>query len=301
MRAAAPITPELPSALLIPALPAGAGVSLKAQHYGDALHAGPQPAFLEVHAENYLHAGGPAHRYLTAIRAKHRLSIHGVGLSLGGPQPPSPLALQARRTLLQRYQPDEFSEHLAWSGLDGTYLNDLLPLAYTNESLARVCAHVQMTQEALGRRILLENPATYLGFADSNWSEPAFLSEVIRRTGCGLLLDVNNIVVSAANHRGDALDYLHGLPLRSVGEIHLAGHAVHEEPAGGQLLIDTHDRPVQPETWELYGAALQLTGAVPTLIEWDAELPDWTVLLQQAEQADRLLRGMKQQKAHATH
>jgi len=291
MHAAANVlTPEPPRAGSMPALPVGAGVSLKSRHYKDALDAAHRPAFLEVHAENYLHAGGPAHRYLTAIRAQYRLSIHGVGLSLGGPRPPDPRELQARRALLDRYQPDEFSEHLAWSGLDGSFFNDLLPLAYTDESLQRVCAHVQMTQEALGRRILLENPATYLGFAESCWSEADFISEVVRRTGCGLLLDINNIVVSAANHRGDARAMLHALPLHAVGEVHLAGHAMHRDASGNELLIDSHDCAVQPQSWTLYETALQRTGAVPTLIEWDAELPHWRILLQQAQMTDAVMR-----------
>ncbi len=292
MHAAATIpAPEPPRAGSMSALPLGAGVSLKSRHYQNALDTSHRPAFLEVHAENYLHGGGPAHRYLTAIRAQYRLSIHGVGLSLGGPRPPHPLELQARRELLDRYQPDEFSEHLAWSGLDGGFFNDLLPLAYTDESLQRVCTHVQLTQEALGRRILLENPATYLGFVDSCWSEADFICEVVRRTGCGLLLDINNIVVSAANHGGDARAMLQGLPLHAVGEIHLAGHARHRDAQGNELLIDSHDRAVQPASWMLYETALQRIGPVPTLIEWDAELPDWQVLLQQAQMADAILRG----------
>lgn len=293
------LTPE-PRAGSMPALPLGAGVSLKARHYNDALDASHRPAFLEVHAENYLHAGGPAHRYLTAIRAQYRLSIHGVGLSLGGPQPPDPRELQARRELIHRYQPDEFSEHLAWSGLDGRFFNDLLPLAYTDESLQRVCAHVQMTQEALGRRILLENPATYLGFAQSCWSEADFMGEVVRRTGCGLLLDINNIVVSAANHGGDARAMLHALPLHAVGEIHLAGHAIHHDAHGDAVLIDSHDRAVQPASWALYEAALQRTGVAPTLIEWDAELPAWQILVQQAQMADVvMLRAAREGTMHA--
>jgi len=287
------LCPEPPRAGLMPALPLGAGVSLKSAHYREALAAERRPAFLEVHAENYLHAGGPAHRYLAAIRGQYRLSVHGVGLSLGGPQPPAPRELQARRELLERYQPDEFSEHLAWSGLDGSYFNDLLPLAYTDESLQRVCAHVQITQEALGRRILLENPATYLGYAASTWGEPQFLAEVVHRTGCGLLLDINNIVVSAANHAGDAMAYLHALPLRQVGEIHLAGHAIHRDAAGGEVLIDTHDRSVQPVTWALYETVLRRTGAVPTLTEWDADLPPWHALLREAELAAQIMRRVE--------
>jgi uncharacterized protein (UPF0276 family) len=283
----------------MPVLPVGAGFSLKSRHYRDALEAGQRPAFLEVHAENYLHAGGPAHRYLTAIRETYRLSFHGVGLSLGGPRAPSPAELQARRRLIERYQPDEFSEHLAWSGLDDSYFNDLLPLAYTSESLDRVSRHVQMTQDALGRRILLENPATYLRFVESSWSEPEFLGEISRRTGCGLLLDINNIVVSMANHGGDAMTYLKALPLRAVREIHLAGHAAHRTASGAEVLIDTHDRCVQPVTWTLYEAALQMTGAVPTLIEWDAELPQWQALMQQAQLAEQIMRRVDQEPIHA--
>lgn len=294
-------SPEPPHAGSMPALPVGAGFSLKSRHYRDALEAQQRPAFLEVHAENYLHAGGPAHRYLTAIREQYRLSVHGVGLSLGGPRAPAAAELQARRRLIERYQPDAFSEHLAWSGLDDSYFNDLLPLAYTSESLDRVSAHVQMTQEALGRRILLENPATYLGFVESSWSEPEFLGEIVRRTDCGLLLDVNNIVVSVANHGGDAVAYLKALPLRAVHEIHLAGHASHRAASGGEVLIDTHDRCVQPVTWELYEAALQLAGAVPTLIEWDADLPEWQTLMQQAQRAEQIMRGIdRQESLHAS-
>lgn len=295
-------TPEPPRAGSTPALPAGAGVSLKSQHYRDALEAIERPAFLEVHAENYLHAGGPAHRYLTAIREQYRLSIHGVGLSLGGPRPPNPVELQARRELLERYQPDEFSEHLAWSGLAGSYFNDLLPLAYTQESLQRVCTHIQMTQEALGRRILLENPATYVGFTASTWAEPDFLSEITRRTGCGLLLDINNIVVSTTNHGSDARDYLRALPLQRVGEIHLAGHATQRDAAGSEVLIDTHDRAVQEPSWTLYEAALQMTGIVATLIEWDADVPEWRGLLQEAGIAGQIMRRAERRGSmHAAH
>lgn len=293
MNAAVPAhPPSQPSSVRTPALPAGAGVGLKAQHYASALESGRRPAFLEIHAENYLHAGGPAHRYLEALRADYRLSIHGVGLSLGGPHPPAAAALRARRALLDRYQPDEFSEHLAWSGLDGQYFNDLLPLAYTDESLARVIAHVQMTQEALGRRILLENPASYLRFSGSNWDEASFLTEIVRRTGCGMLLDVNNIVVSSVNHGFDALDCLRALPLAAVGEVHLAGHASRSDSHGRPLLIDSHDGPVQPVTWALYDTALGALGRVPTLIEWDGNVPDWAVLLRQAELAEERLRNV---------
>jgi uncharacterized protein len=294
--------PTMQSPLLAtPALPVGAGVCLKPQHYVDALKSSTKPAFFEIHAENYLHAGGPAHRHLEAIRATHRLSIHGVGLSLGGPTPPSPSDLRARRALLDRYQPDEFSEHLAWSGLAGQYLNDLLPIAYTAESLARIVEHVSMTQEALGRRILIENPATYVQFTSSTYSETQFLGELVQRSGCGLLLDVNNVVVCAANHDFNPAAYLRELPLHAVREIHLAGHAVREDSAGHALLIDTHDGPVQSLTWALYREALSLLGPVPTLIEWDANLPEWPALLQEAALAEEALRMACNRVTHAGH
>jgi uncharacterized protein (UPF0276 family) len=263
----------------------GVGVGLKAEHYGAALAEKHRPDFLEVHAENYLHAGGPAHRHLEALRRDYALSIHGVGLSLGGPSPPSPTELAARRALIERYQAESFSEHLAWSGMPQQYLNDLLPLPYTTESLARVVEHIDATQQGLGRRILLENPATYLGFTTSTFSEPDFITEVVRRSGCGLLLDVNNIVVSAINHDFDAIGYLQALPLAATGEIHLAGHALKTDQAGRPLAIDTHDGPVQDDTWRLFDAAIRATGQVAVLVEWDACVPAWPVLLEQARLA----------------
>ncbi len=269
----------------IPALPCSVGVGLKATHYHDALSDNCGPDFVEVHAENYLHAGGPAHRYLTAIRSKYRLSLHGVGLSLGGPTPPEPAQLAARRALIQRYQPDQFSEHLAWTGIEGAYFNDLLPVAYSTDTLSRVVEHIDATQNALGVRILIENPSTYLQFSRSTYSEPQFLAELVRRSGCGLLLDVNNIVVSAANHGLAAHQYLRDLPLGAVGEIHLAGHRECHDSLGRRLLIDSHDGPVQQPTWDLFREVLQLAGPRPTLVEWDNNLPSWHELLQQADLA----------------
>jgi len=269
-----------------PALPAAAGVGFKAPHFRAALEQTRRPAFLEVHAENYLHAGGPAHRQLEALRRDYALSIHGVGLSLGGPTAPSTADLAARRALIDRYEASSFSEHLAWSGIPGHYLNDLLPLAYTTESLARVAGHVDAAQDALGRRLLIENPATYVGFRTSDFSEPEFITEIVRRTGCGLLLDVNNIIVSSINHGFDPVEYLLGLPLAATGEIHLAGHTLRQDSSGAGLAIDTHDGPVQEPTWRLFAEALRATGRIPVLIEWDARLPDWTVLVEQARLAD---------------
>ena len=275
-----------PRAAGAPALPMGAGVCLKAEHYAAVLETAWRPAFLEVHAENYLCAGGPAHRYLEAIRADSRLSIHGVGLSLAGPARPDDGMLRARRALLDRYQPDEFSEHLAWTGLHGEYFNDLLPVPYTRESLDRMVVNVSAAQEALGRRILIENPATYVQFAHSTFSEAQFLHELTSRSGCGLLLDVNNIVVCAENHGFDALSALRDLPLHAVAEIHLAGHSRQIDSAGRTLLIDSHDGPVQDDTWALFDATLSLLGPVPTLIEWDSNLPEWTTLQQEAQKVE---------------
>jgi uncharacterized protein len=273
----------------VPALPMGAGVCLKPQHCAAVLDSGERPAFFEVHAENYLCAGGPAHRYLEAIRRDSRLSMHGVGLSLAGPDAPTAQQLAARRALLDRYQPDEFSEHLAWTSLAGQYLNDLLPFSYTRDSLEHVVAQVQRTQDALGRRILIENPATYLQFTGSTYSEAQFLTELVHRSGCGLLLDVNNVIVCAANHDFDSLAYLNDLPLRQVREIHLAGHAERLDSAGHALLIDSHDGPVQDNTWALYEQVLRMTGPVPTLIEWDSQLPEWPRLMAEAQLAQKRL------------
>jgi uncharacterized protein len=268
----------------------GVGVGLKAQHYAAALTETNRPAFLEVHIENYLHAGGPAHRYLEAIRAQSAISFHGVGLSLGGPSPPSSTALAARKQILDRYAAAQFSEHLAWSSWDGAYFNDLLPLAYTEESLARVAAHIQATQEALQRHILIENPATYLQFQHSSIDEAQFLYELCQRTGCGLLLDINNVVVCAHNHQFDAMTYVQALPLSTVGEIHLAGHSIRTHSTTDQTYIDSHDGPVQQVTWALYAAVLGKTGQLPTLIEWDNNLPHWPDLLGEAHIAEHFLQ-----------
>lgn len=282
-----------------PALPTGAGVGFKAPHFRAALEQTRRPAFLEVHAENYLHAGGPAHRQLEALRRDYALSIHGVGLSLGGPTAPCNADLAARRALIDRYEASSFSEHLAWSGIPGHYLNDLLPLAYTTESLARVAGHVDAAQDALGRRLLIENPATYVGFRNSDFSEPEFITEIVRRTGCGLLLDVNNIIVSSINHGFDPVEYLHGLPLGATGEIHLAGHTLQQDSSGAELAIDTHDGPVQEPTWRLFAEVLRATGRIPVLIEWDARLPDWTVLVEQARLADIQMQRLEPEVRHA--
>lgn len=265
-----------------------AGVSLKPQHYRAILETAPEVGFFEIHAENYMGAGGPPHRYLSAIRERYPLSVHGVGLSIGGAEPMDREHLARLRDVVSRYAPLWVSEHLAWSVHDGVYFNDLLPLPYTNQTLARVARHVDEVQSALGRSILLENPSTYVSFADHAWSEPDFLREVVERTGCGLLLDVNNVYVSGVNQQQDAERYLEQFPLEAVGEIHLAGHATEADAQGRPLLIDTHDGPVCPAVWELYASTLSRLRPTPTLIEWDAKLPSLDGLLAEARKADAL-------------
>ncbi|PWE28354.1 hypothetical protein C4N9_12410 [Pararhodobacter marinus] len=271
-------------------LPRRAGLGFKAEHFEAALQA--PVAFYEIHAENYLGAGGAPHAMLTQLRADHALSVHGVGLSIGGAGPLDRAHLARVKALVDRYQPASFSEHLAWSSHGAAWLNDLLPLPYTDETLARICAHVDAVQSALGRPMLLENPATYVTFAASTWSEPDFLSEVARRTGCGLLLDINNVFVSAINHRSDPRAYLADFPLAAVGEIHLAGHEAEDLP-GGPLLIDSHSRPVADPVWTLYAEVIARTGPLPTLIEWDNDVPAFDVLTDEARRADRIMEGAR--------
>jgi uncharacterized protein (UPF0276 family) len=278
-------------------LPALAGVGLKPAHFRDVL-AQPQRqhepiGFFEVHAENYMVAGGPFHHYLTWIRERYPLSIHGVALSIGAESPLDLFHLDALAGLLDRYQPQSFSEHLAWSTHGDTYLNDLLPVPYNASTLQRVCAHIDQVQSHLKRRMLLENPATYVEFVDSSMDEASFLTEVVRRTGCGLLLDVNNVHVCSVNHHRDARAYVRALPLDQVGEIHLAGFASHQDSAGSALLIDSHDAPVAQAVWDLYTYALSLTGPVPTLLERDGNVPDLPTLLAEANLAEQQLKSVQ--------
>src|SRR6516162_8096772 len=229
-----------------------AGTSFKHQHLPAILNEGRQRGFFEVHAENYMGAGGPPHRALAAIRSEHPLSLHGVSMSIGGPQPLDQAHLASFRNLVERYEPALVSEHLAWSTHETKYFNDLLPLPYTKATLALVCDHIDEVQNAIRRPILLENPSTYVTFNESTMSETDFIRSVARRTGCGLLLDVNNVFVSATNHGFSPLQYLSEFPLVSVGEIHLAGHAEQADEEGEPLLIDSHDRPVADAVWKLY-------------------------------------------------
>lgn len=272
-----------------PQLPSRAGIGLKSQHYQQILEANPAVGFFEVHAENYLVAGGAFHHYLGLIRERYPLSIHGVGLSIGAQQPLDREHLERLASLLERYQPQAFSEHLAWSSHGDVFLNDLLPLAYDTATLARVCAHIDQVQSRLQRQLLLENPATYVEFADSTMDEAAFIGEVVRRTGCGLLLDVNNAYVSSINHHWDVQAYLRALPLHAVGEIHLAGFAEDCDAAGDRLLIDNHGAPVDDAVWRLYSEVLQLIGATPTLLERDNAIPPLDLLLEEAQRAQTLL------------
>lgn len=274
-------------------LPPATGVGFKPEHFEAIRATTPALGFFEVHAENYMGAGGLPHAQLSQLRADYALSLHGVGLSIGGADALNDEHLARLKTLCDRYQPDSFSEHLAWSSHGGDYLNDLLPLPYTEETLAQVCRHIAQVQEVLGRRMLLENPSTYVLFEQSTIPETEFLAEVVQRTGCGLLLDVNNVFVSATNHRTDALAYLASFPLEAVGELHLGGHSEEELPSG-PLLIDAHGSPVADPVWALYGAVLDRTGPMPTLIEWDNDVPDWPVLMAEATRAQALLDRMEE-------
>lgn len=266
-----------------------AGTSFKHEHLAAILANGPQRGFFEVHAENYMGAGGPPHRALEAIRRDHPLSLHGVCMSIGGPQPLDKAHLARFRGLVARYQPAMVSEHLAWSTHGTSFFNDLLPLPYTEATLRHVCDHIDQMQEAIRRPILLENPSTYLAFTETTMSETDFIRSIAARTGCGLLLDINNVFVSATNHGFSALDYLADFPLSRVGEIHLAGHDAQADDDGAPLLIDSHDGSVADAVWKLYEIVIQRCGPMPTLIEWDSKIPDWPVLQAEAAAAQAIL------------
>jgi hypothetical protein len=266
-----------------------AGASFKPEHFDDIAAETAFHGFFEVHAENYMGEGGPPHAALTAMRQRFPVSLHGVTMSIGGPEPLDRTHLSRFAALVERYEPALVSEHLAWSTHDDVFLSDLLPLPYTRRTLDHVCAHVDQVQEAIGRPILMENPATYVFFPESTLSETDFIREMARRTGCGLLLDVNNVFVSATNHGFGAMDYLMDFPLERVGEIHLAGHDVQADDEGRPLLIDTHDRAVADPVWTLYDTVIRQCGPIPTLIEWDAAVPDWPVLRDEAASAQRIL------------
>jgi uncharacterized protein (UPF0276 family) len=262
----------------------GAGIGLRAPHVRQVREERPAVPWLEVHSENYFADGGPALAALTAIRADYPLSLHGVGMSLGSTDPLDRAHLVKLARLIARVDPALVSEHLCWSGVAGRALNDLLPLPYTEESLAHVCARVSEVQDFLGREIAVENVSSYLAFADATIPEWEFVAAVARRTGCRLLCDVNNIHVNAVNHGFDADRYLAALPPEAVAEIHLAGF-----DASGPCLIDTHGAPVAAPVWALYRRAIARFGPVPTLIEWDTDIPPLATLLAEAAKAKAIL------------
>jgi uncharacterized protein len=274
--------------------PRRAGVGLKAEHCRIIVATRPDIGFFEVHAENYMGAGGPPHRFLSAIRESYPLSLHGVGLSIGADRPLDTAHLRRLKALVVRYAPGFFSEHLAWSSHNGGFLNDLLPVPYTSQALARVADHIDEVQVTLGRQMLLENPSTYLAFEESTWSETDFIAALAQRTGCGLLLDVNNVYVASINQQCDPVAYLNAYPLAAVQEIHLAGHAREADGKGRPLLIDTHDRRAADVVWDLYAQVIRKTGPVPTLIEWDANVPQWPILKAEAERAERIAGAVLQ-------
>ena len=265
-------------------LPQAAGIGLRSPHLGLVREQSPACSWFEVHSENWFSAGGPALAVLDQIRRDYPLSLHGVGLSLGGADDLCPDHLARLKALAQRVEPSAVSEHLCWSAIGGRHLNDLLPLPYSHEALQRVCDHVDQVQECLDRSILVENVSSYLRLLPEDMPEWVFVAEVVRRTGCGLLLDVNNIYVSACNHGFEPLEFLGAIAPETVAEIHLAGF---EESDG--LLIDTHSRPVWPAVWELYEQALQRFGPVPTLIEWDQDIPPFATLQAEAAKAQSML------------
>jgi uncharacterized protein len=273
------------------------GIGLRFRHHEEVVAAPSAAGFLEVHSENYM-GGGPARRALERIRRDHALSLHGVGLSLGTAEGISARHLERLAELVEALEPALVSEHLAWSIAGGVYLNDLLPLVYTEESLAVVARHVAQMQERLRRRVLIENPSTYLRFADSVIPEVEFLAEVAKRSGCGILCDVNNIVVTTTNHGGDPIGFLDALPPRAVGEIHLAGY--HRAEADGvTILIDDHGSHVRPEVWALFEAAVARFPHAPALIEWDTDPPPLAVLLAEAGEADRRRARVESRHARA--
>ena len=270
-------------------LPNGPGVGYKPQHYGDLIQDAAPVEWLEIHAENYMGHGGRPLAQLRHLAERFPISVHGVGLSIGGEDGLDPDHLARLKTLCDWLNPASFSEHLAWSThqLDGqsSYFNDLLPLPYTDATLARICTHIDQVQEALNRPMLLENPSSYLKFAESTWAEPDFMAEIARRTGCGLLLDVNNIFVSAVNLGFDPVQYVNSYALDKVGEIHLGGHDEDIDDHGAPLLIDSHGREVADPVWALLAHVLAGTGPAPLLIEWDTDVPEWPVLRDEATRA----------------
>ncbi len=276
-----------------PCFASHSGVSLKPIYYQTILENRPAVGFFEIHAENYLSRGGPAAYFLRQIRQDYDMTIHGVGLSIGGKTPLDTTHLQKVAQLVEEIQPAYFSEHLAWSTHGHHFYNDLLPIRYDKESLDRVCQHIDQVQTLMKQPILMENPSTYLTFTNSDFSEIDFIREMVKRTGCGLLLDVNNVEVSCFNQNNQAMDYLEAFPIEAVKQIHLAGHTLDNNPVV-PLKIDSHDEAVSQDVWSLYQYTLQRLGDCPTLIERDGNLPEWVELMAEAAFADRIRQMVKQ-------
>ncbi len=270
-------------------LPSRPGVGYKPQHYSDIMaDAGPL-GWLEIHAENYMGDGGRPIAQLHHLAERFPISVHGVGLSIGGEGDLDADHLARLKHLITWLNPSSFSEHLAWSTHDSHFFNDLLPLPYTPQTLARVATHIDQVQDTVGRRMLLENPSSYLAFAESMMSETDFLRELSQRTGCGLLLDVNNVFVSATNLKTSPQAYIDDFPLDAVGEIHLGGHDEDEDETGAPLLIDSHGKAVVDPVWALLDYTLAKSGPKPVLVEWDTDVPDWPVLAAEVARADTAL------------
>jgi len=272
-------------------VPCRAGASFKAGHFAEILETKPDVGFFEVHAENYMGAGGPPHAQLERLRDDYPISVHGVGLSIGGADGLDTEHLDRLKRVVDRYQPALFSEHLAWSTHQGAYLNDLLAVPYTRETLKLVVEHIDDVQSHIGRTMLLENPSTYIAFEENDFDEVTFITEVQKRTGCGLLLDVNNVYVSSVNHGWDAQKYIEQFPISHVGEIHAAGHATTEDEDGSTLLIDAHNGVASDPVMALLSQALTHRSDIPVLIEWDNDLPDWLGLYQEVEKISDVLRA----------
>jgi len=279
-------------------IPAKAGIGLRFPHHQAVIDTRPDIAWLEIHTENYMGGGAPA-RCLEAIRRDYPISCHGVGLSLGSAQCLDRAHLERIRRTIERFEPGLVSEHLSWSIIGGHYLADLLPLPMTEEALEVMCRHVDQTQAYLQRRILIENPSSYLRYRHSTIPECEFLAAVAARTGCGILCDVNNIFVSASNHGWDPHAYLAALPPVAIGEIHLAGHTVRQLDDGKVIRIDDHGARVIPEVWMLYAEALDRFGPIPTLIEWDTNIPALDVLLGEGGRAAAVLDRVGKRVSHA--
>ncbi|MEP2029148.1 MAG: DUF692 domain-containing protein [Paracoccaceae bacterium] len=274
-------------------LPPAPGVGFKQRHFDDILTEPGPVEWIEIHAENYMGDGGRPIAQIRRLSEEFSVSVHGVGLSIGGKADLDPEHLARLNHLLDWLKPASFSEHLAWSTHDGHFLNDLLPLPYTDETLACVATHIDQVQDIIGCRMLLENPSSYMAFDASTWSETDFLRELAQRTGCGLLLDINNIFVSATNLGSDPHSYIDDFPLEQVGEIHLGGHHKDADDTGMPLLIDSHSTAVSDPVWELLNYTLNRSGTRPVLIEWDSDIPTWSVLCAQAERAAAALKHVQ--------